>query len=148
MYKPRSILELLKGPINHAYSQNCKICTLSQSSYNRGLLSIDKVFSEWIISPILILIISKSTDMPTQGTENSTYMKIILTKNLTFINIIYHTNFQFAKMSGSLGNFSICQYKKVTTIQKIKFFSQFQKFLKSDVRSWGRSVGQATSDDI
>ena len=28
---------------------------------------------------------------------NSTYMKVILTKNLTFIIIIYHTKFQFAK---------------------------------------------------
>jgi hypothetical protein len=38
---------------------------------------------------------------------NSTYMKVILTKNLTFFNIIYHTKFQFAKMSVSLGNWHI-----------------------------------------
>ena len=35
---------------------------------------------------------------------NSSYMKVILTKNLTFFNIINHTKFQFAKMSGSLGS--------------------------------------------
>ena len=33
---------------------------------------------------------------------NSTYMKVILTKNLTFITIIYHTKFQLAKISGTM----------------------------------------------
>ena len=33
---------------------------------------------------------------------NSTYMKVILTKNLTFIIIIYHIKFQFAKISGTI----------------------------------------------
>ena len=37
-----------------------------------------------------------------RGIENSTYMKVIFTKNLTFINIICHTKFWFAKMYGSL----------------------------------------------
>ena len=31
-----------------------------------------------------------------------TYMKIILAKNLTFITIIYHTQFQFEKMSRTM----------------------------------------------
>ena len=33
---------------------------------------------------------------------NSTYMKVILTKNLNFIIIIYHTKFQFAKISRTM----------------------------------------------
>ena len=33
---------------------------------------------------------------------NSTYMKVILTKNLTFITIIYQKKFQFTKMSRTL----------------------------------------------
>jgi hypothetical protein len=33
---------------------------------------------------------------------NSTYMKVILTKNLNFITIIYHTKFQFVKMSRTM----------------------------------------------
>jgi hypothetical protein len=36
------------------------------------------------------------------GPGISTYMKVILTKNLTFITIIYHTKFQFAKISGTM----------------------------------------------
>ena len=54
---------------------------------------------------------------------NSTYMKVILTKNLAFINIIYHRKFQFAKMSWSLGKCSIFCYIKVTEIKKITLFS-------------------------
>ena len=46
-------------------------------------------------------------NMPTWWIENSIYMKLILTKKATFITIIYHTKSQFAKMPGSLGNFSI-----------------------------------------
>ena len=69
---------------------------------------------------------------------NSTYMKPILTKNLTFINIIYHTKFWFAKMSGSLGKFSIFCYIKVTEFQKITFFfhsSSSKKKKKKNVRN-------------
>ena len=33
---------------------------------------------------------------------NSTYLKVILTKNLTFITIIYHSKFQFAKISRTM----------------------------------------------
>ena len=59
---------------------------------------------------------------------NSTYMKVILTKNLTFITIIYHTKILFAKMSESLGNFSVFYYIKVTEIQKITFFHSSRMF--------------------
>ena len=33
---------------------------------------------------------------------NSTYMKVVLTKTLTSIIIIYHTKFQFAKISRTM----------------------------------------------
>ena len=55
-----------------------------------------------------------------------TYMKVILTKKLTFITIIYHTQFQFAKMSGTLGNWhflSIFLVKKSHRYSKNIFFS-------------------------
>ena len=43
--------------------------------------------------------------MPTEGfRELHIHERHFNKKNLTFINIIYHTKFQFAKMSGSLGS--------------------------------------------
>ena len=53
----------------------------------------------WLGHTVVLWLICQHRDI-----GNSTYMKVIVTKNLTFINIIYHAKFQFAKMSGSLEN--------------------------------------------
>ena len=60
-------------------------------------LVIFKSAEDFAIHTVVLWLICRHRDI-----ENSTYMKVILTKNLTFITIIYHTKFQFAKMSRTM----------------------------------------------
>ena len=51
----------------------------------------------YLLHTVVIWLICRHSEI-----GNSTYMKVILTKKLTFITIIYHTKFQFAKMSRTM----------------------------------------------
>jgi hypothetical protein len=62
-----------------------------------------------------------------------TYMKVIFSKNLTFITIIYHTQFQFEKMSRTMKFFwNFCVFYvlkkglKSANFPRIQTFSQIE----------------------
>ena len=64
---------------------------------------------------------------------NSTFMKVILTKNLIFIMIIYHTKFQFAKISRTMKKCNFLNFYDFYVLkngEKMHFFHSSIHFRK------------------